>query len=318
MVPLSKMQLPQSLPRHFPPQSVCPKFQIQEPATSSQPALEPLGFIQLIDVSLRHALSGIAPPRTNLGRPGADASDIQLAHATSITSLADISPALFRPGYVKAIFQRAPLIPRIASSISSISFRSRNRHHPSPDLEIPSTAPLIEVKSSQLQVELWHLLQKRKWPTTALEPLDVDVIDTFKRCKKGQMMILDSNENDESPLEAEREAKGDEDMLDPYIEMGEVDEDLFSSYERTPFSSQSTSLSYDEMMLDSEEDDMILGEDLLRSGDGDGFLATLCQGGGALELMQLGEGLAYAEDTEFDCFEYDFEDIEDRASMMLF
>ncbi|KAL8766615.1 MAG: hypothetical protein Q9209_006680 [Squamulea sp. 1 TL-2023] len=318
MVPLSKMQSLQSLPSHSPPQSVCPKFQSQEPSISSQLALEPLPFVQLIDVSLRHALSGIAPPRKNLQRPGADASDIQLTHTTPSTSLADISPALFRPGYMKAISQRAPLIPLIASSISSIYSRSRTQHHTSTDVEIASTVPLIEVKSRNLQVQLWHLLQKRNWPTTALEPLNVDVINTLNRHKKGREIILDRDENDELPSEAEWGPKEDEDMLYPFMEMVEDDEDLFSSYERTPYSSQNTSLSYDEMILDSEEDGMMLGEDLLLSREDDGFRASLCQEDGALGCMQLREGLAYLEDPDFECLEDDDEDIEDRASMMLF
>lgn len=101
MVPLPKMQPQRSLRVHSPPPSVCPRLQNEERSIISQPALDPSEFMRLIDLSLRHTIGGMIPPSRNLRRPSDDTLDIQLVQAVSDNSLADISPALFRPGYMK-------------------------------------------------------------------------------------------------------------------------------------------------------------------------------------------------------------------------
>ena len=100
-MPLPKKQLQRSLHCYSAPPSVRPRLQAQEPSVISHSALDPLEFMRLIDISLRQTLSGFIPSNKNLRRPSDDASEIRLVQVASDTSLADISPALFRPGYIK-------------------------------------------------------------------------------------------------------------------------------------------------------------------------------------------------------------------------
>ena len=122
----------------------------------------------------------------------------------------------------------------------------------------------------------------------------------------------------------------EEDMLDSCIEFagtlmdddGDEDEDLFSSYERTPFSSQDTEGLEMMMMLESDgdEDLMLEEEGLLLSDKGDAFrVPVACGGDGMLESMKVREKDAYGgDDVEVELLEFGCEDGEDRASMMLF
>ncbi|KAL8857371.1 MAG: hypothetical protein Q9178_006137 [Gyalolechia marmorata] len=327
-VPLPKKQLQRSLHCYSSQPSVRPRLQTQQPSIISHSALDPLEFMRLIDVSLRQTFSGFIPSTKTLRRPSDDASEIQLVQVASDTSLADISPALFRPGYIKAISQRAPFISRIASSISSICSRSRTRNHSPPNSTPPN---LVTPSSSDLPIHLWSLLQKRKWPTTPLEPLDEETSrNVLNRHERDRELILDSDDLDSSvSWEVPRgEIDDDEDMLDSCIEFagtlidddGDEDEDLFSSYERTSFSSQDTEGLEMMMMLESDGDeDLMLEEELLLSdrgcGSGD---SVACGGDGMSEDMKAGEVYAYGgEDAEVELLEFESE-CDDRASMMLF
>ncbi len=100
-MPLPKKQLQRSLHCYSPPPSVRPRLQTQEPTIISHSALDPSEFMRLVDISLRQTLSGFIPSSKNPRRPSDDASEIRLVQVASNTSLADISPALFRPGYIK-------------------------------------------------------------------------------------------------------------------------------------------------------------------------------------------------------------------------
>ncbi|KAL8914469.1 MAG: hypothetical protein Q9171_000974 [Xanthocarpia ochracea] len=340
-VPLPKKQLQRSVHCYSSPPSVRPRLQTQEPSIISHSALDPLEFMRLVDISLRQTLSGFIPSSKTLRRPSNDASEIQLVQLASDASLADISPALFRPGYIKssnthlitnrsniqAISQRAPFISRIAFSISGICSRSRTRTHSPSD----STSPnLATPSSSDLPIHLWSLLQKRKWPTKPLEPLDDDISrNVFNRHERDRELIFDSDEfGSRVPWEVQRgEIDDDEDMLDSCIEFagtlidddGDEDEDLFSSYERTPFSSQDMEGLEVKMLEGDGDEDLVLEEELLLSDEGDGFgVPVACQGDGGLRNMEAGEGDAYGgEDVEVELLEFGCE-CEDRALMMLF
>ncbi len=119
----------------------------------------------------------------------------------------------------------------------------------------------------------------------------------------------------------------DEDMLDSGIEFGgtlmdddgDEDEDLFSSYERTPFSSQDMEGLEMKMLESDGDEDLMLEEQLLLSDRGDEFgIPVACGGDGMSESMKAGEGDAYGgEDAEVELLEFECE-YEDRALMMLF
>lgn len=111
-------------------------------------------------------------------------------------------------------------------------------------------------------------------------------------------------------------------MLDPDMDITgtmDEDEDLFSSYERTPFSSQDTASL--EMMLESDEDEgTMLEEDVLLLSEryDDEVRAPADQVGHNPNLPKTREGVAWSEDRAFELSDYGCEDGDDRASMMLF
>ncbi|KAL8930252.1 MAG: hypothetical protein Q9208_000869 [Pyrenodesmia sp. 3 TL-2023] len=255
-------------PRPMPaiPNVSLPKY----PQYTQHPQPPPLGLsiLKLVDASLRHTISGTpAPSKTTAkGAP----SDVRLTKTSPSPSLADISPALFRPGYLKAIAARAPLISRIASSLATIAARSLI--HPLSSEPEPSP-PL---STSELQPQLWRLLQKRKWPTSPLEPLDCGDASIFERHAGDEIIMSDSEDprpEASNPYTNSPRAKikEDMDMLDCHtplhfgdgtmLEADKGDEDLFSSLESTPFSSQDSG--GDEMILEEEEEgeeDLLLNE----------------------------------------------------------
>ncbi|KAL8763797.1 MAG: hypothetical protein Q9184_000499 [Pyrenodesmia sp. 2 TL-2023] len=265
----------------------------------SQPPPPSLNILKLVDASLRYTIGGIPAPSktTKKGAP----SGVRLMKTSLSPSLADISPALFRPGYLKvtpthclpfssqlpltsqltanthqAIAARAPLISRIASSLASIAARPLIHSSPSepePKLEPEPSRPS---STSDLQSQLWRLLQKRKWPTTPLEPLDYDDVSVFERHARDEIIMFDPKD---SQLEASNfythwprvKIKENADMLDYHtplypgdggmLEPDEGDEDLFSSLGSTHFSSQG--LGEEEMILEEEEEgeeDLLLNE----------------------------------------------------------
>ncbi|KAL8660209.1 MAG: hypothetical protein Q9226_000010 [Calogaya cf. arnoldii] len=318
-MPLPTMQARQSLRPYSQSPLGRPRLRIEEQSTIPQPTLDPPEFMKLIDLSLRHTIGGINLKSRDSKRPSEDAADIQLIQALSDISLADISPALFRPGYMKAISQRAHLISHISSSISSICSRLRTRHQCASDSVTASSSKLLGlVKPSQLQTRLWHLLQKRKWPTEPLEPLGDSTMLSCNQYKRDRELILDS---DELEKEVQRRETDDDTILDIDRQfadtMDEDDDDLFSSYERTPFSSQDTvSL---EMMLESDEDEELMLEDdvlLLSEGFGE-HQPPAYHGERRFNFTKMREGAAWIEDTEFELLEYGNGDGEDIASMML-
>ncbi|KAL8854743.1 MAG: hypothetical protein Q9221_000526 [Calogaya cf. arnoldii] len=258
-----------------------------------QPTLDAPEFMKLIDVSLRHTIGGISPISRDPKRHSEDAVDIQLIQAMSDISLAHISPALFRPGYMKAISQHS--------------------------VTASSSTSLDPVKPSQLQTRLWHLLQKRKWPTEPLKPMDDSTMLSCNQYNKDRELILDSDEHER---EVQRRETDDDMILDIDRQfadtMNEDDEDLFSSYERTPFSSQDTVGM--EMMLESDEDEELMLEDdvLLLSEGFDELQPPPYHGKQELDFTKTREGAAWIEDTEFELLEYGNGDGEDIASMMLF
>ncbi|KAL8704081.1 MAG: hypothetical protein Q9201_002742 [Fulgogasparrea decipioides] len=238
----------------------------------TQPSLA--NFIRLIDASFRHTISGTRSPNKRIDKV-TPILKITLAKATSNPSLGDISPPLFRPGYMKrlviddehriqAIADRAHLISRIASSISNICSRSR-----------PSLQP---TQSEDLQTKLWHLLQKRRWPTQDLEPVSRDDLLAFTtHTRARQATLFDSDqESDGAGIVKEveeEEEEGDKDMLDNCSGMvEEEDEDLFSSYETTPFSSSQERGADEVMMMLEEEEDRGEKEEMLLEEDGCTFL----------------------------------------------
>lgn len=99
------LPLPDTLSQPYPPNCTPPfmdhEIQTQEPPSSSQHTPNPLDLLRLLDTSLRHTLTGRIPVGRRPRRPNSDPLDIQLVHGTAGPSLADISPALFRPGYLK-------------------------------------------------------------------------------------------------------------------------------------------------------------------------------------------------------------------------
>ncbi|KAL8693694.1 MAG: hypothetical protein Q9218_001551, partial [Villophora microphyllina] len=237
---------------------------IRAPVASPPPTLRhgPLALLELIDISFRHIVSGTTRgPKS--AKITSTVSGIKLARTTLHTSLADVAPALFRTGYMEAISRRAPLISRIASSVFNICSRSRNPSHP-------------PVPNRDLQVQLWHLLQKHEWPTTELEPLSQEDFLLFTIHDRAPGLVLFDSHHESNGnicrLVKEEDVKrdGNEDMLDASFPMpfGTLntqmieDENLFSSFESTPLSLQSTTDHV--MMLDDDdqaEEEMLLGDD---------------------------------------------------------
>lgn len=261
---------------------------------SSLPQLKPpplnLDILKLIGASLRHTISG--SPLATRGNKKTAPQEIRLIKSSSHPSLAEIAPCLFRPGYIQAISSRAPLLPRIAFSISAIIRRSHSRalHSrnvsptpqacttPRPKQPQPQYSPAT---SRELQPLLWRLLQSRKWPTVPLELLECTNADVFKKYERDEMMLFSSLSSsqavyhfgggrDTPAVDADDE---DEDMLDSYpshYNKGEEvlyekreendweeDEDLFSSLEGTPFASQDMNdAGLEEEMLDDRDWDV--------------------------------------------------------------
>ncbi|KAL9590784.1 MAG: hypothetical protein Q9203_000422 [Teloschistes exilis] len=230
------------------------------PAASQSPTLHPelSCFLELIDMSLRHIISS-TPCALRNGKRASTHADSKLARAPC---LADVAPAVFRPGYMKAISQRGPLISRIASCLSEICWRSR-----SPNLSRPSFT------GRDLQIQLWALLQKRTWPTTELEPLSQEDFSTFSRqSSDGETTLFESEHECDDAIGArvkEADADRDDDMLDDQIPepVGVLNmhpfenDDIFSSPGSTPF--PPLSKMGDEMMLEdvSEAEEMLLDDD---------------------------------------------------------
>ena len=61
----------------------------------------PLDLFKLIDASLRHTISGTLPPTR--GAQNSGQHGIKLTTSSSNLSLGEISPALFRPGYMQVL-----------------------------------------------------------------------------------------------------------------------------------------------------------------------------------------------------------------------
>lgn len=68
-----------------------------------QSTLDSPAFMRLIDLSLRHTVGGTLSWRKDPKWSSTDGRPLELVKAASDISLADISPALFRPGYMKVI-----------------------------------------------------------------------------------------------------------------------------------------------------------------------------------------------------------------------
>lgn len=111
-------------------------------------------------------------------------------------------------------------------------------------------------------------------------------------------------------------------MLDPGMDFvgatDDDDEDLFSMYERTPFSSQE-STGY-EMMLESDEDEEIMiEEDLLLRGERcHQFSSASFPAEAKYDFTKTADGATCNEDIGFVPLEHGGKDGEDSASMMLF
>lgn len=145
---------------------------------------------------------------------------------------------------------------------------------------------------------------------------------TCNRYEGDGELILDSDEHDRPPWEFQRRETDDEMMLDPDMDFTgtiDADEDLFSSYERTPFSSQDTASL--EMMLESDGDEeKMLEEDLLLLSEryDHELRAPAVPAEHNLILPKTREEVAWREDIAFELSDYGCEDGDDRASMMLF
>ena len=181
-------------------------------------------------------------------------------------------------------------------------------------------------KPSKLQVRLWHLLQKRKWPTEPLESLVEGTRSTHHPYEKEGELILDTDEYESVPWEAScTEIEGglmpdpDMDSVGAMDDDDDDDEDLFSVYERAPFSSQeSTGF---EMMLESSDvdEEIMLEEDLLLCTERCHQLSSASFPAEAkYDFTKTADGARCNEDIGFVPLEHGGKDGEDSASMMLF
>ncbi|KAL8962437.1 MAG: hypothetical protein Q9193_001150 [Seirophora villosa] len=238
-------------------------------------------LLNIIGVSLHQVISG-SPTHTRSHKRLATNDDIKLLKVCRNLSLADISPAQFRPGYMKvllpfhpalsyrltAIAIRAPLISRIASSISTTCSRSRictqclSPPQPQPEPQVSSNATTT---ASILRNQLWALLQNHEWPTTPLETFKCTEMTVSERCERAKAMMFDSDDVALITNPPKRRRKeDDEDMLDtPGVDGCEMlddeeDKSLFRWFE-TSNSSQGSDL---EMIFDNE-DDYVEGYSLL-------------------------------------------------------
>ncbi|KAL9013786.1 MAG: hypothetical protein Q9173_001543 [Seirophora scorigena] len=221
--------------------------------------LDVFDVLNTIDVSLHQVISG-SPTHTRSHKRPATNDDIKLTKVCRNLSLADISPAQFRPGYMKAIATRAPLISRIASSISTTSSRSRSctqrfsSPQPQPEPQISSNATTI---ACILRTQLWALLQNHQWPTTPLETFNCTEMTVSERCERAKAMMFDFDDVAQitNPPKRRRN-EDDEDMLDTHgvdgCEMLDEEEDksLFRWFE-TSNSSQASGM---EMIFDNDDD----------------------------------------------------------------
>ncbi|KAL8653638.1 MAG: hypothetical protein Q9210_001976 [Variospora velana] len=231
--------------------------------------LNPLDVLNLIDVSFQQVISG-SPSHIRGRKTLLTSDDIKSTKESSNLSLADISPAQFQPGYryTKAIATRASLIPRIASSICTISSRSRFCSYTQPS---PPSQPQLEcqtpnddtTRARALQNQLWALLQNQKRATRPLETSKRTDLTVFERCVRETAMMFDSD--DAAPVtnspERRSEDDGGEDMLDTHradrceILEDEQDESLFSSFATSDGFCLSSQGPYVEMIFDDDDGD---------------------------------------------------------------
>ncbi|KAL9612122.1 MAG: hypothetical protein Q9167_003274 [Letrouitia subvulpina] len=157
---------------------------VKRPRASSITSLTDLDLrllVRLVDASLRLALGGSYVVQR--GDLISSAPGIKIHHYGFDQGLADIAPALFRPGYLPAIAHRSPFIPSIASSLTSILSQNKFRH---PQSSAPSFLGL--------QAKLWRLLAKKDWPREQLRPLNCTFSAPFEQAAEG-VEILDGNIN---------------------------------------------------------------------------------------------------------------------------
>ena len=110
MVRLSRWHTQQSPYRCLSQPSVYKRSWTVPPYMTCQPTLDSPAFMRLIDLSLRHTVGGTLSWRKDPKRSSTDAQPSELVKAVSDVSLADISPALFRPGYMKVIIATSDTI----------------------------------------------------------------------------------------------------------------------------------------------------------------------------------------------------------------
>ncbi|KAI4088375.1 MAG: hypothetical protein LQ344_006118 [Seirophora lacunosa] len=192
--------------------------------------LDLFDVLNIIDVSLHQVISG-SPTHTRSHKRLATNDDIKLLKVCRNLSLADISPAQFRPGYMKVLLPFHP----------ALSYRLHN----------------ATTTASILRTQLWALLQNHEWPTTPLETFKCTEMTVFERCERAKAMMFDSD--DVAPITnppKRRRKEDDDDMLDtPGVDGCEMlddeeDKSLFRSFE-TSNSSQGSDM---EMIFDNEDD----------------------------------------------------------------
>ncbi|KAL8731301.1 MAG: hypothetical protein Q9166_003525 [cf. Caloplaca sp. 2 TL-2023] len=267
--PLSRMRSQPCLPAYSPLPSIHHTLQIEELPSFQHCALDPLHLLKLVDASLRRTFSGEIPPGKNSRRLNDDDPDIKLIQEAPETSLADISPALFRPGYMK----------------------------------------------------IWHLLQKRKWPTTALQPLQCDDMDIFDRSEKDKELIFEiDQEGDEGlSLETRQNRNHEKYMLNTSADISQIldrdDGDLFFKYESMPSSSQDT---VDEGMMEEidEGEDLLFGDASWLAERHREFGVRIGKGSRGLGWQKLSDTDHCVKEAEFECLRKGCDEIEEESSAM--
>ncbi|KAL8991032.1 MAG: hypothetical protein Q9177_000444 [Variospora cf. flavescens] len=212
------------------------------PPTPYRLRLNYLDVFNFTDISCQQFISS-SPSHIRGRKTLLTNDDIKSTKVPSNLSLADISPAQFQPGYgyMKAIATRASLIPRIASSICTISspsrFCSSSQPSPPPQPQLETQNPDDDAnKARALQNQLWALLQNQKRATRPLETFKRTDLTVFERCERETAMMFDSDDAVPITNSPERRSEDDdgEDMLDTHqadrweILEDEQDESLFS------------------------------------------------------------------------------------------
>lgn len=177
--------------------SMCDESSLDTPTTRHRYATQEVKLeilVQLMDFSLRRMISDYRPVRTG---------GVILSSDAGCPKLAAISPALFSPGYVKAVSQRTDLLPMIARTVSRVYRRTNSSRlrHKLKRLQESSLSSYLDhgsnedfdsssaMSPSSVEVRLWFLTRSKLIDPFACRCLKS--LGTFNKTGLGSYEMLD-------------------------------------------------------------------------------------------------------------------------------